>query len=55
METVKKIANIIFWILLVTLILTLFLSNLAVIQIGCIIGIIIIRVFIVEGRERDWF
>ena len=30
METVKKIANIIFWILLVTLILTVFLNNLAV-------------------------
>ncbi len=55
METVKKIANIIFGILLVTLILTVFLNNLAVIQVGCIIGIIIIRVFIVEGRERDWF
>ena len=55
METVKKIANIIFWILLVTLIITVFLNNLAVIQVGCIIGIIIIRVFIVEGSIRDWF
>ena len=55
METVKKIANIIFWLLLVTLILTVFLNNLAIIQVGCIIAIIIIRVFIVEGRERDWF
>lgn len=55
MEALKKVMNVIFWVLLVTLIASQFLSNLAVIQVGCIIGIIIIRVLIVEGSERDWF
>lgn len=45
-------ARIIWWIMLIVLIITQFISNLAIIQISCIIGVIALRVYIVESVFR---
>ena len=52
MLTMETAARIIWWIMLIVLIITQFISNLAIIQISCIIGVIALRVYIVESENR---
>lgn len=51
----KIFINVLFWILLAVFIVSLFLNDLAILQVGCVIGIIIIRVYIVESEQRDCY